>query len=413
MLHFWVTLIFLRCVQTYGQRQPFRDTEQRQEALTYASEAFVFDTNSQIDLSGEPWTSKYGPQNDLGYSGPLTFSHFDYRKCLEDASTPFDIGIVGFPFDTTTSYRPGARFGPYAIRSGSRRQSLGAGRGYTLAWGSSPSDFGSGLLDCGDVPISAYDNAKAIDQMEAAYSTLLSRPVLGGTSEVYKEKTRAFSLDGKEHPRLVTLGGDHTIVLPILRSLHKVYGPVSVIHFDAHLDTWPPRGTTTQEGITHGSFFAVAAGEGLLTNTSIHAGIRCKMLGIEDMEHDDSVGFQVISSEDIDDYGIKKIIEKIRKRIGNKPVYLSLDIDVVGMPSPGTPEVGGWTTREVKRILRGLSGLNFIGADIVEVAPAYDNADITGIAAADIVHDFLSMMLVDGPPEPHGAGPFDETDLLP
>jgi len=223
-----------------------------------------------------------------------------------------------------------------------------------------------------------------------------------------------FVLDGKEKPRLVTLGGDHTIVLPILRALYKVYGPVSVIHFDSHLDTWAPKGTTAQEGITHGSFFAVAAEEGLMTNTSIHAGIRCKMNGIEDIEHDDTVGFQVISAEDIDDYGMKKIVEKIRKRIGDTPVYLSLDIDVIDpsqAPATGTPEVGGWTTREVKRILRGLSGLNFVGADIVEVAPAYDVADITGIAAADIVHDFLSMMLEDGPPKPH-VGPFNSDDLL-
>ncbi|KAJ4490771.1 arginase family-domain-containing protein [Lentinula aciculospora] len=413
MLRFWITLIPF-CIFASAQVHIPHDSAVTQQAFKYVHGDLTFATASQIDISKEPWTSKYGPQNDLGYSGPLSFSHFDYKRCLEDASVPFDIGIIGFPFDTTTSYRPGARFGPSAIRSGSRRQSLGKGRGYTLAWGSSPSDYGSSLLDCGDVPISAYDNAKAIDQMEAAYSTLLSRPVFGGTSEVYKEKTRTFSRDGKEHPRIVTLGGDHTIVLPILRALNKVYGPVSVIHFDAHLDTWPPRGTTVQEGITHGSFFAVAAEEGLLTNTSIHAGIRCKMFGIEDMEHDDTVGFQVISTEDIDDYGIKRVIEKIRQRIGNQPVYLSLDIDVVDpgqAPATGTPEVGGWTTREVKRILRGLSGLNFVGADIVEVAPAYDNADITGIAAADIVHDFLSMMLVDGPPEPH-VGPFSKIDLL-
>ncbi|KAF5371805.1 hypothetical protein D9758_003456 [Tetrapyrgos nigripes] len=370
--------------------------------------------SAAIDVSKEPWTSKYGPQSDLGFSGPLSFSHLEYKRCLEDASLPFDIGLIGFPFDTTTSYRPGARFGPFAIRSGSRRQMGGGSKGWTLAWGSSPFNQGSSVLDCGDVPLSAYDNAKALDQMEAAYDTLLSRPVLGGIDEMYKERTKQFALDGKEHPRIITLGGDHTVVLPILRSLNKVYGPVSIVHFDAHLDTWPPRGTTKQESITHGSFFAVAAEEGLMTNTSIHAGIRCKMMGLEDIEHDDTVGFQVIATDDIDDYGIKKVIEKIRQRIGDKPVYLSLDIDVVDpglAPATGTPEVGGWTTREVKRILRGLTGLNFVGFDIVEVAPAYDHADITGIAAADIVHDFLSMMLVNEPPKPH-VGPFSKDDWI-
>ncbi|KAJ7247650.1 arginase family-domain-containing protein [Mycena haematopus] len=366
-----------------------------------------------VDVATEPWTSQFGAQIDLGYTGPLSFSHLPYSRCLDDGAARFDIGLLGMPFDTTTSFRPGARFGPFAIRSGSRRQ--GTDRG-TLAWGgTSPGELGAALLDCGDVPVSAMDNAKAIAQMEAAYSTLLGRPVHGGTTAAYKPSTAAFALDKVEHPRVVTLGGDHTIVLPILRALNKVYGPVSVIHFDAHLDTWAPSPTAVgQERITHGSFFAIAAEEGLLTNTSIHAGIRCQMNGIEDIAHDDSVGFQVISTDDIDDYGIRKVIKKIRQRIGDSPVYLSLDIDVVDpglAPASKIPKICGWTTREVKRILRGLAGLNFIGADIVEVAPAYDNADITGIAAADIVYDFLAMLQLDSPPLPHG-GPFSKTDLL-
>ncbi|KAF4604544.1 hypothetical protein EYR40_003318 [Pleurotus pulmonarius] len=361
-----------------------------------------------IDISKEPWTSKYGLQHDLGFTGPLSFSHLPYARCLQDASNKFDIAILGFPFDTTTSYRPGARFGPAGIRHGSRRQS---GRGYTVTWGSSPYELGATMMDCGDVPLSGYDNAKAIDQMEAAYSTLLMRPVSGSMRKAY---TSYLAKDGKEHPRIITLGGDHTIVLPILRSLNKVYGPVSVIHFDAHLDTWAPRGTTAQERITHGSFFAVAAEEHLIRNTSVHAGIRCKMTDIGDVEHDDSVGFWIVTTDDIDDYGINRIIKAIRKRIGSSPVYLSLVIDVhidPGLaPATGTPEVGGWTTREVKRILRGLSGLNFVGADVVEVAPAYDHADITSIAAADIVYDFFTMLQTETPPPPHDALLFRNLD---
>ncbi|KAJ7281512.1 arginase family-domain-containing protein [Mycena rebaudengoi] len=386
------------------------------------------DLDSLVDVANEPWGSKYGAQYDLGYTGPLSFSHLPYTRCLDDGASRFDIAIVGMPHDTTTSYRPGARFGPFAIRAGSRRQRAEA---YSMAWGTSATELGSAFLDCGDasihffqsyskltntqIPTSPVDNAKAIDQMETAYSTLLSRPVQGGTTAAYKSRTAAFAKDGKEHPRLITLGGDHTIVLPILRSLHKVYGPVSVIHFDAHLDTWsPPPGSSDQERINHGSFFAIAAEEGLMTNTSIHAGIRCHMNGPQDLEHDDAVGFQLISTDDIDDYGVAQIIKKIRKRIGKSPVYLSLDIDVVDpalAPATGTPEPGGWTTREVKRILRGLAGLNFVGADIVEVAPAYDNADITGIAAADLVHDFMTMLQLDAPPPPH-VGPFSKADLL-
>jgi len=224
--------------------------------------------------------------------------------------------------------------------------------------------------------------------MEVAYSTLLRRPL--ATPEKAK---------GTNTPRIISLGGDHTIVLPILRALNKTYGPVSVIHFDAHLDTWRsyPGGITNQSRVTHGTFFAIAQEEGLISNTSIHAGIRCKLGGEEDIENDEAVGFQIITGDDIDDLGITEIIRRIRKRIGSTPVYLSLDIDVIDpglAPATGTPEAGGWTTREVKRILRGLAGLNFVGADIVEVSPAYDNAEITGIAAADLVHDFFVHALI-------------------
>lgn len=144
------------------------------------------------------------------------------------------------------------------------------------------------------VPISPFDNALAIDQMEVAYSTLLQRDVARTDAEVMVGSTRPFAKDNKEHPKIITyvaflhslrsiayrstsLGGDHTVVLPILRSLYRVYGPVSVIHFDAHLDTWHSQRPTAQARITHGSFFYIAHEEGLLSNMSVHAGIRCKM----------------------------------------------------------------------------------------------------------------------------------------
>ncbi|KAJ7269545.1 arginase deacetylase [Mycena rebaudengoi] len=374
-------LPFLREVAGHGQQQHY-------ERVAVA------------DVTNEEWANKYGNQHDLAYTGPLSFSHLPYAKCLEDASQLFDIAILGFPFDTTTSYRPGARFGPRYIRMGSS-----GSIGYTIAWGRNPSEYGARIIDCGDVPLTRMDNAKAIDQMEVAYSTLLAREVQGET----KSRTAAMAIDGKEHPRIVTLGGDHTIVLPILRSLYKVYGPISVIHFDAHFDTSNVAGVTGQERVSHGSYFSIAAEEHLMTNTSIHGGIRQKMHG-DMVEHDESVGFAVISSEDIDDYGIHNVIKKIRDRVGTGPVYLSLDIDVIdpGMaPATGTPEAGGWTTREVKRILRGLAGLNLVGCDIVEVAPAYDVAEITSMTAAKIVGDFLQMLQADEPPRPH-IGPFQE-----
>ncbi|KAH8099281.1 arginase deacetylase [Cristinia sonorae] len=341
------------------------------------------------------WVQKYGAQIDQTFSGPLSFSHLPYHKCLEDTAVDFDIAVLGMPFDTGVSYRPGARFGPFGIRAGSRRQR--ETRGYTLAWGMNPYAQGSNVIDCGDVPVNAFDNALAVDQMEVAYNTLLARPVASNRPSGLAK----FAKDHREHPRIVTMGGDHTIVLPILRSLNKVYGPVSVIHFDAHLDTWGPYPgpNSDQSRITHGTFFHVAGEEGLMTSTNIHAGIRCKLGGVEDIENDRKFGFELITTEDIDDLGVTAFIKRVRERIGDSPVYLSLDIDVIDpglAPATGTPEAGGWTTRELKRILRGLAGLNFVGADIVEVAPVYDHAEITSIVAADLIHDLLSMFLAEG-----------------
>ncbi|KAF8204460.1 arginase family-domain-containing protein [Mycena galopus ATCC 62051] len=347
---------------------------------------------TEFETAPQTWLEKYGKQIDQVFtrqnlrqvfSGPLAFSHLPYTRCLEDEKELFDIAILGMPFDTgaisLVSYRPGARFGPYAIRSGSRRHGKHGG---------------VKIVDCGDVPVNPFDNALAVDQMEVAYSTLLSRPTVESSG-----LTQRLALDGVDHPRIVSLGGDHTIVLPILRALRKKYGPISVIHFDAHLDTWPgyAGGITEQSKVTHGTFFHLAQTEGLLmTNTSIHAGIRCKLAGTEDLENDEAVGFQLISTDDIDDLGVSEIIRRIRERVGSSPVYLSLDIDVID-PGIAPAKAGGWTTRELKRIIRGLAGLNFVGADLVEVSPAYDVAEVTAIAAADLVHDFLSLFLSDKP----------------
>ncbi|KAI0308333.1 Arginase/deacetylase [Multifurca ochricompacta] len=363
-------------------------------------------SDTSLRDSSKTWSEKYGAQGDLVYTGPLAFSHLPYARCLEDASPAFDVAILGMPFDTAVTYRPGARFGPSGIRVGSRR--IHGQRAWSISWGLDPYQQGLKIVDCGDVPINPFDNALALDQMEVAYSTLLQRDVaFTSLEDMPISSTRPLAKDNKEHPKIVTLGGDHTIVLPILRSLNQVYGPISVIHFDAHLDTWAPSDAhsyTAQSRITHGSFFYIAREEGLLSNTSVHAGIRCKMISEADLTTDEeAVGFKIISTDDIDDIGINEVIRRIRARIGDSPVYLSLDIDVIDpglAPATGTPETGGWTTREVKRIIRGLAGLNFVGADVVEVAPAYDHADITSIAAADIVHDFLSLFVSAEPPKP-------------
>ncbi|BGP57304.1 hypothetical protein JCM8202v2_004944 [Rhodotorula sphaerocarpa] len=360
----------------------------------------------------EYWAAKYGASMDLSFSGVATFAHLPHERCLDAPDKAFDIAVLGMPYDTSVSFRPGARFGPNAIRQGSRR--MAKNRGYSIPWNFNPFLVGASIMDCGDVPISPYDNSLALDQMETAYSTLLAREV---DTDFTREHggTKAFALDGKEHPKIVTLGGDHTIVLPILRSLAKVYGPVAVLHFDAHLDTWNGAmyngAWTPQSQITHGSMFWKASTEGLVSNTSsLHAGIRTRLSEFEDLTHDTEVGFKLLTTDDIDELKPSGIIRKIKERVGEMPVYLSLDIDVVDpsmAPATGTPESGGWTTRELKAILRGLSSLNLVGLDIVEVSPAYDtNAELTGMAAADLVQEFLSMLL-------KGKGPQGKAEWSP
>ncbi|KAI0752931.1 Arginase/deacetylase [Daedaleopsis nitida] len=349
------------------------------------------------------WKDKYGDdagrRDDL-FSGLMSFAHLPYTSCIKNETASFDIGILGMPFDTAVTYRPGARFGPQGIRSGSRRQT--ASWGYTAEWNSNPYDS-TNVLDCGDVPVNPFNNTLAIDQMETAYRTVLTRTPSNKDPE--KDVTKKFAMDGKEHPRIVSLGGDHTIVLPILRALNEVYGPVAVIHFDSHLDTW--RNLDPDSGldqITHGTYFYIAYTEGLIAKNSIHAGIRCKMAGVDDLNNDAEYGFRFVTADDIDAYGTAAIVKRIRDRIGDSPVYLSFDIDTIDpglAPATGTPEVGGWTTREVKRIIRGLSGLNFVGADIVEVSPPFDHAEVTGIAAAQLIHDILEMMVTKEQPTPY------------
>lgn len=215
-------------------------------------------------------------------------------------------------------------------------------------------------------------------------------------------------------PKLLTLGGDHSIVLPALRALKQAYGrPIAVVHFDAHLDTWHPakypsawidaEDETTQSFFNHGSMFWLAATEGLIANSSsVHAGLRTRLSGDDATDHEDDLqqGWIRIATDDIDEIGVKGVIQAIIDRVGfETPVYLSIDIDVIdpGMaPATGTPEPGGWTTRELIRILRGIEGVNVVGADIVEVSPAYDPAEVTGLAAAQIAYEVITSIVKKG-----------------
>ncbi|KAH9890635.1 Arginase/deacetylase [Cubamyces lactineus] len=344
---------------------------------------------SAPDMSNAAWERG-------SFHGLTTFARAAPLRCFgADADMPYDVAVVGAPFDTATSFRPGARFGPNGIRQGSRR--LGVER-INVPARIRISDH-LDVVDCGDVPMVMTDNKVALRQLELANAALLSHTGLRSYSG------KSIAKDGKFHPRVLTLGGDHTITLPLLRGVASVYGPVSVIHFDSHLDTWKPKQTTggpwlpdEEIPVSHGSYFWYAYKEGLLApnNANIHVGIRGAINSWQDYDDDYEFGWIISHAEDVEDVGWQGVVKKIRDTVGDNPVYITLDIDVLdpGMaPATGTPEIGGITTREIKKILQGLAGLKIVGADIVEVAPGYDTQDeITQIAAANIGWEILALM---------------------
>ena len=352
---------------------------------------------------------------DWGYTGISTYAHLKHVKCLTTPSSPFDIGIIGVPFDTAVSYRPGARFGPRAIRAASSRQTTF--RGFNARAGINPYTSWPTILDCGDIPVTPMDNALALHQMTSAYIELLSRRPASHSNPL-----------SHIHPKLLTLGGDHSIALPALRALQRIYQqPIAVLHFDAHLDTWHPGKypnawvtSPTQSDFNHGSMFWLASNEGLILNgSSVHAGLRTRLAGDDyaDYDDDERQGFLRIESDDIDVLGTQGIIDAIMTRMGTEvPVYLSVDIDVIDpglAPGTGTPEPGGWTTRELIRILRGIDGLNLVGGDVVEVAPAYDGVgEATALAGAQVIYEMLTSMVKRGLKERGELGKREKPTLV-
>jgi len=293
----------------------------------------------------------------------------------------------------------GARFGPRAIRQASARQT--SFRGFNPRANINPYASWAKVLDCGDIPITPFDNALALRQMSEAFVELGSRTPVS-THVPYLHR-----------PKLLTLGGDHSVALGALRALKAIHGqPITVVHFDAHLDTWHPAkypsawidadDHTTQSFFNHGSMFWQASQEGLIASgTSVHAGLRTRLAGLEDNEDDTEQGWMRISTDDIDDIGVKGIVNMILERVGTeRPVYLSIDIDVIDpglAPGTGTPEPGGWTTREMIRVIRGIEDLKLVGADIVEVSPYHDaSTETTALAAAQLGFEVLSSMVKRG-----------------
>ncbi|MFE2181423.1 agmatinase [Streptomyces sp. NPDC059455] len=298
------------------------------------------------------------------FAGPATFA----RLPRLDEVAGADVAVVGVPFDGGVSYRPGARFGPAAVREASRLL-----RPYHPGLDVSPFATQQ-VADAGDIAVNPFDIGEAIETIQDAAGSLQA-----------------------EGTRLVTIGGDHTIALPLLRAAATRHGPVAVLHFDAHLDTWD---TYFGAEHTHGTPFRRAVEEGIVDTSALsHVGTRGPLYGKQDLTEDEKLGFGIVTSADVYRRGADEVADQLRQRIGDRPLYISIDIDCLDpahAPGTGTPEAGGLTSRELLEILRGLAGCRLIGADVVEVAPAYDHAEITSVAASHVAYDLISLLALQG-----------------
>lgn len=293
-----------------------------------------------------------GGSEEPAYGGALSFMRRRYSREL----TGVDAVIWGIPFDASVTNRPGARFGPQAIR-----------RASAIFDGDPQYPFGFdpfavlAVVDYGDC---AFDTGRFTDIplcIEAEASAILS----GG-------------------PHLVSLGGDHFVTYPLLKAHAAQYGPLALVQFDAHQDTWPVNG----DGISHGSFVARAVDEGLIdASRSIQIGIRTHA--------PTDCGIDMIMGNEIDRLGIDGIVERIGSRVGNTRAYMTFDIDCLDpafAPGTGTPVAGGLSSREALEILGNLGAIDFVGGDVVEVSPPYDHADVTAIAGATVAMVYLGLL---------------------
>jgi len=293
------------------------------------------------------------------FSGVRTFMRLPNVRDLENA----DAAIVGAPFDTGGTFRIGARFGPESIRSIShllRRYNPGLGVGIF--------DHLS-VIDYGDVPV-----------------------VPGYIEESYERIAEGLEPVHRAGVVPIVLGGDHSIALPELRAAAAVHGPLALVQFDSHPDTWD---MYFGQKHTHGTPFRRAVEEGLLDpSRSIQVGMRGSIYDEGDWEDAIDMGFDLVPTDVIRKLGIPAVIERVRERVGDAKTYVSFDVDFVDpafAPGTGTPEIGGFTSREAQEFVRGLVGLDIVGCDVVEVLPPYDSAQVTALLAANVAHEFLSV----------------------
>jgi agmatinase len=310
----------------------------------------------------------YGPPDASRaprYTGIRTFARCPHVTDLKGV----DVAVIGVPFDTGTSFRPGARFGPEAIRSMSilLRPWHPALQVDVFA--------GRSVVDAGDLAVTPGNAERSASQIAEGLLAVLEA---GATP--------------------IVLGGDHSIVLGELRAHARVHGPVGLVLLDAHADTWDQY---YGERYFHGTPFRRAVEEGLiLPERSLLAGMRGPLYAAADMESARELGFEILTGDELRaltpaDYG-----RRVRQRLGDAPSYLSFDIDVIDpgfAPATGTPEVAGLLPHEALAFLRALAGVRFVGFDLVEVSPAYDGpGQATALLAASVAYEFLALTALAG-----------------
>ncbi|MGB8815113.1 MAG: agmatinase [Paracoccaceae bacterium] len=296
-----------------------------------------------------------GASLENAFSGVTSFLRTSYTKDL----TGVDLAICGVPFDQAVTHRPGTRFGPRAIREASALQAMDKPYGWA---GFDPiAEFN--IADFGDL---AFDYAKTADFPDALTAHIRGILAKGAASLV--------------------LGGDHYITFPILRAYAEKYGPLSLLHFDAHSDTWPDDDFSR---IDHGTMFYKAVKSGIIDPArSVQVGIRTN--------NDDTLGVHTIDAREVHETGPQAVVTKIRSILGNSPTYLTFDIDCLDpayAPGTGTPVWGGLTSAQAAIILRDLAGLNIVGGDVVEVSPPYDTTGATAVAGAHVATEIMCLAL--------------------
>lgn len=294
------------------------------------------------------------------FGGPATMM----RLPAQETAAGLDVAFIGVPFDIGTSNRPGARLAPRQIRDESRML-----RPYNMATRAAP--FSSlQVADIGDVPINTFNLQKSMAIIESFYDQVL------------------------EHDcRPLTLGGDHTIALPILRAMRKKYGPVGLIHVDAHADV---NEHMFGEEIAHGTPFRRAVEEGLLDcNRVVQIGLRGTGYAADDFDWSRDQGFRVIPAEECWNRSLTSLMEEVREKIGRGPVYISFDIDGIDpayAPGTGTVEIAGLTVPQALEIIRGSWGLDIVGGDLVEISPPYDPTGNTALLGANLLYEMLCVL---------------------